>query len=104
MDSQEFEKALADPSAVFDSPEVLCHDRNVPREQKLKLLQQWEYDLQMLMVASEENMPAPSPTAGTGRTAELLRSVRKAVAQLGVEVDSEKGGGAKAGSVLRTEA
>jgi hypothetical protein len=99
MDKQDFEKALLDVSKVFDSPEDIGRQADLTRAQKLKLLQQWEYDLQLLLVAAEENMPAQGKTSEPGKTAELVQRIHKLVAQMGAEADPEKGGPAKAGGI-----
>ena len=103
MNKQDFEKALLDVSKVFDSPEDIGSHPDLTREQKLKLLQQWEYDLQLLLVAAEENMPSQGSTAEPGRTAELVRRIHKLVAQMGAEADPEKTGPAKAGGIEAPE-
>jgi hypothetical protein len=99
MDKQDFDKAVLDVSKAFDSPEDICQHTDLTREQKLKLLQQWEYDLQLLLVAAEENMPSQDKTSEAGNTAELIRRIHKLVAQMGAEADPEKGGPAKAGGI-----
>jgi len=99
MDKQDFEKALLDVSKVFGSPEEIQQHADLTREQKLKLLQQWDYDLQLLLVASEENMPSQSKGDEPGRTAELVRKIHKIVAQMGAEADPEKSGPAKSGGI-----
>lgn len=99
MDKQDFEKALLDVSKVFDTPEEIARQAGLTREQKLKLLQQWEYDLQLLLVAAEENMPSQGKTSEPGRTAELVRQIHKIVAQMGAEANPEKSGPAKAGGI-----
>lgn len=99
MDKQDFEKALLDVSKVFGSPEDITAQVDLTREQKLKLLQQWEYDLQLLLVAAEENMPAQGKTNEPGETAELVQRIHKLVAQMGAEADPEKTGPAKAGGI-----
>ena len=99
MDKQEFEKALLDVSKAFASPEDICHHADLTREQKLKLLQQWEYDLQLLLVAAEENMPRQGEPTEAGNTAELVRRIHKLVAEMGAEADPEKTGPAKAGGI-----
>lgn len=98
MDKQDFDKALLDVSKVFDAPEDIG-SADLTREQKLRLLQQWEYDLQLLMVAAEENMPSQGKTSEPGRTAELMQRIHKIVAQMGAEADPEKGGPSKAGGI-----
>jgi hypothetical protein len=99
MDKQEFEKAMLDVSKVFTSPEAIGDRADITREEKLKLLQQWEYDLQLLLVASEENMPRQADTTEPGNVAELVRRIHKLVAQMGAEANPEKTGPAKAGGI-----
>ncbi|HWA47468.1 MAG TPA: hypothetical protein VG742_04295 [Dongiaceae bacterium] len=99
MDKQEFEKAMLDVSKAFASPEDICHHADLTRDQKLKLLQQWDYDLQLLLVAAEENMPRQAETTEPGNTAELVRRIHKLVAEMGAEADPEKTGPAKAGGI-----
>ena len=36
---------------------------DLSHEQKVKLLHQWDYDLQLLLTATEENMPGSENTA-----------------------------------------
>jgi len=88
MDKQDFEKAVLDVSKVFDTPEDICHHADLTREQKLKLLQQWEYDLRSLQVAADEAMTSTKP----GRTGELLKQVKDCRTELGIDRSSEKPG------------
>ena len=59
----EFEQALKNPAAAFEEPEAILRVRDLSRDQKVKLLRQWEYDALQLEVATEENMPS---AAGEG--------------------------------------
>lgn len=86
MDQTQYEKMLTDVASHFDSPAAIVAARNLRRNQKIALLKQWDYDLQLLLTASEENMPG----AGTGEAAETLRQVHRAMATLGVRPDSRK--------------
>jgi hypothetical protein len=99
MDKQDFEKALLDVSKVFDSPEAVCNHEDLTREQKLKLLRQWEYDLELLLVAADENMPSQDKRSESGNTGELVRRIHNIVEQMGAGADPEKGGPAKAGGI-----
>ncbi|CAB0151871.1 hypothetical protein PSI9734_02231 [Pseudidiomarina piscicola] len=56
------EAILQDPAAVYDKPTDLLKDSRLSDEQKLKVLEQWEYDAEELLVATEENMPGPEDT------------------------------------------
>jgi hypothetical protein len=97
MDQQTFDELCADVSKHFSSPRALLAREGLTREQKLTLLRQWEYDLHLLQVATEENMTGDAPP---GNNAERIREVRAAAEQLGATVGSEDSGPAKAGSVV----
>ena len=87
-----FEKAKQDVSKIFATPGELCDARDLSSEEKIYLLKQWETDLRLLLVASEENMPGTQP----GRTAELLQSVLQKQEDLGVpkeDTAANKAGG-----------
>lgn len=97
MDQQSFDKLVGDVSKHFATPEALLAENSLTREQKLALLRQWEYDLHLLQVATEENMTGD---AAPGTNAEKLRQVHAAAEKLGAELDPEAGGAAKTGSVI----
>lgn len=96
MTRKQFDEALQDVSKHFSAPADILASADLTRSQKLALLKQWEYDLQLLLVATEENMTG---TGGAGANAEKIQQIHAAVAQLGAESDPEKRGPAKAGSV-----
>jgi hypothetical protein len=93
MAETHFDQALTDASKQFGRPEDILLAPDLSQDQKLTLLRQWETDLRLLMVASEENMTGPAP----GRTAELLQSVHRAMNRLGYEPE-ESGAPTKTGS------
>ena len=80
MAKTRFQQALGDVSSVFRTPRAIVDASDLTKQQKIDLLRQWETDLRLLMVASEENMTGDVP----GRTAELLREVLGCLEQLGV--------------------
>lgn len=80
MAKTRFQQALGDVSRVFKTPRTILEAAELTKQQKVDLLKQWETDLRLLMVASEENMTGDTP----GRTAELLRQVLGCLEQLGV--------------------
>lgn len=86
MPKQEFETAMQDVAKAFGSPAELLAADNLDRVQKLKLLQQWDYDLGLLLVAGEENMTGD----GNQSTGERLRLVRDAIARLGADKNPDK--------------
>ena len=87
MAETRFDEALTDVSKVFRRPEDILRAEDLSEAQKIALLRQWDTDLRLLMVASEENMTA---STAPGRTAELLQSVHKAMMRLGCEPDLDK--------------
>lgn len=60
-----FQKALADPQGVCKNPKNVVKDTTLTKEQKLKILEQWQYDAKLLQVAEEENMPAKTEDTST---------------------------------------
>ena len=95
MNQEQFETAMQDVSKAYGNPAKLLADDDLSRSQKLKLLQQWDYDLGLLLVAAEENMTGP----GSSVTAERLRTVRDAIKLLGVDTDPEDPQAASNGKV-----
>lgn len=77
------EQALSDPSSVYDTPDDVVQDSTITRDEKIKILRQWEYDARDLAVAEEENM------AG-GNDAGLLDKVLRALHTLNVEFNPDK--------------
>lgn len=98
MDRRAFEDLVGDVSKHFATPEALLAADGLTRKQKLTLLRQWEYDLHLLQVATEENMTGDTPP---GNNAEKIREVHAAAEKLGAEIDSNAGGAAKTGSVIK---
>jgi hypothetical protein len=88
MPETRFEKALPDVSKVFAQPEEIFRATDLTEAQKIALLRQWDTDLRLLMVASEENMTGAPGPAGT--PAELLQSVHKVMTRLGHDPAKEK--------------
>jgi hypothetical protein len=100
MDQQTFDTVIVDVSKHFATPEALLAEEDLSREQKLALLRQWEYDLHLLQVATEENMTGDAPP---GANAETIRQVHAAAEKLGAELDPEGSGAAKTGAVIKEE-
>ena len=94
MDRKSFEAAMADLASRFKTPQVLLDAADLDRDQKIALLRQWEHDLRLMMVATEENMPRQPSGGGS---AETFRDVRAALDRLGAtdapEAASKLGGG-----------
>ena len=91
QDNDAYEEMFGDVAAHFASPADIVDAPDLARDRKIALLKQWDYDLQLLLTASEENMPGDSP----GDTAEKIRQVHKALATLGVKPDPQKTGPGK---------
>ena len=86
MAKSRFKRALGDVSKVFKSPQAIVDAKDLTSQQKIDLLKQWETDLRLIMVASEENMTGDTP----GRTAELLSAVLRTLSQMGISDDEAK--------------
>ena len=52
----DLQKAALNPAAVFGTPKAIVEDARLSREQKLRLLKQWEHDALSLAVAEGEGM------------------------------------------------
>ncbi|MEA1650794.1 hypothetical protein UAJ10_17440 [Nitrospirillum sp. BR 11164] len=70
---------LGDVSRYFETPHDLVVTDRLDRAEKILLLRHWEHDLQLLMVASEENMTTDLPPT----TAHQLSEVKSALVALG---------------------
>ena len=53
MNSSRYEKALADPSDVFDTPEDVLKAADLNKGQKIEILRRWEYNVSEEDVALE---------------------------------------------------
>lgn len=96
MTNARFDDALTDVAKVYAHPKDILSADDLSHQQKVKLLQQWEFDLRENLVASEENMTAE--TLPEGHSAELLRGVRKALISIGaVDHKDETGSPMKQG-------
>jgi hypothetical protein len=93
MTAPSFDKLCADVSSHFARPADIVRAADFSHEQKVKLLHQWDYDLQLLLTATEENMP------GSENTAEKVREVHKALAELGEAPQEQAPQSSKVGSV-----
>ena len=83
------EKALLDPGLIFKTPDEVLAEKDLSPEQKIKILQKWEYDVRELQVAEEEGMKGPQPV-GLG---DVLRALRS----LGAPADTERSAPTKQG-------
>lgn len=94
METKAFEAVMADVASHFQTPQAVLESPELDRGQKVALLRQWEHDLRLMMVATEENMPRQQSGGGS---AETFRAVREALDRLGAksapEAASKLGGG-----------
>lgn len=70
-------RALADPSAVFESPNAVVRAPDLTDQEKLRILERWEADARLLQIATEENMGDDDDDGGN-----LLQRVQDAMAGL----------------------
>jgi len=83
----DIEKALLDPSSVFETPEDVLTNGTLASDQKIEILRRWEYDAAEVSVAVEEGMP--------GDDASLLRRILLALNELIGGADNERSGPSK---------
>ncbi len=74
-----FERALGNANVVFKHPRDVLEAKDLTRDQQVKILQEWDYDLGLMMVATEENMAGPN----SGESGELRVAVRECLDRLG---------------------
>jgi len=55
-DKQRLDEALLDPTKVFNSPKEVLDNTEFSKQQKIEILQRWEYDARELAIADDENM------------------------------------------------
>jgi hypothetical protein len=73
-------EAIADPSRMFPSPAAVVEAKDLSREEKIKILQNWELDAKRLLESADENM-----TDERGRERNQLPDIQKALRTLGNE-------------------
>ena len=58
MSPVNLDTAIFNPASVFKKPEEILKDAKITltREQKIRALQTWQYDIQLRRIAEEENM------------------------------------------------
>ena len=83
------EKALLDPGLVFKTPDEVVTSDELSREQKIKILRRWEYDVRELEVAEEEGMKGPKLVT--------LDAVLRALRSLDASPDIERSAPTKQG-------
>jgi hypothetical protein len=85
----DLQQALLDPSSVFKTPNDVVIEANLTKEQKIKILRRWEYDVREQEVAEEENMPNMPP--------DILSDIYRALAKLGAKICHEHSAPTKQG-------
>ena len=71
------------------TPEAIAADSEISNTDKIKMLEQWEYDLREMAVAESENMPDEADRNQDSSNAELLRRVQDAKIKLGMPLSDE---------------
>ena len=71
----DLEAALLNPAGCFKEPSDVVAEESLSREEKLRVLRQWDQDARQLAVAEEENM--------TGGEENMVGRVSKAILALG---------------------
>jgi hypothetical protein len=87
------DQALLDPASVYAAPEDVLADAALTKQQKIEILQRWEYDSREDAVAVEEGMP--------GSGGEMLRRILLAIDPLTDGSDVEHAGPTKQHGISR---
>ncbi len=74
MSEIDLERALNDPAGLFESPDAVVHHPALTREQKVRILNNWQLDASRLEGSEGEGM--------MGEGAPMLHRVRIALASL----------------------
>lgn len=59
MTKIDLETAYVDPAKIFNDPDEVINNKTLTNDQKLKILNRWEYDAKQIQVAEKENMTGP---------------------------------------------
>ena len=73
MAQRELERAVIEPSSVYETPEDVLADSRLDDTQKRRVLESWEQDARELAVAEEENMAGGEPN----RLSDVLEALAK---------------------------
>ena len=73
-------EAIADPSRMFPNPMAVVEAKDLSRDEKIKVLQNWELDARRLLEADDENM-----SDERGRERNQLPEIHRALKVLAVE-------------------
>ncbi|MBT8095864.1 MAG: hypothetical protein HKP32_08180 [Woeseia sp.] len=78
----DIDQILRDPSASFAHPGDVLRQSTLSRDEQIRVLKQWRYDLVQMQVASAENLGGDT-NAGAG-----IRSIDECLRQLSSEVEA----------------
>ncbi|MGE4251890.1 MAG: hypothetical protein AB7F09_21070 [Parvibaculaceae bacterium] len=73
-------EAIADPSRMFPDPMAVLEAKDLTRDEKVQVLQNWELDAKRLLESADENM-----TDERGRERNQLPEIHKALRALSIE-------------------
>ena len=87
----DIDRAMLNPSAVFQRPDEVVGHPDLSREQQIEILRRWAYDARAMEVAEEENMTSPESSG--------LQQIMQALHALGVEASADSATSTKHGGV-----
>lgn len=71
-----FEELKKNPGKHFETPDDVVRSADFSRKQKLEILEQWQLDAELLLVAESENMPGDRQIS-IGSVQEAIRSLEQ---------------------------
>jgi len=75
----DIDAAIFNPASVFKKPEEILEDAKIvlSKEQKIKALTSWKYDIQLRHIAEEEKMHSEQDEADVGLEEKILALLNK---------------------------
>jgi len=78
-----FDAVVVDPAAYFETPQAIVDDATLTRDEKLRLLDEWELDISERSTAADEGMVPDDSTRldHDARTAVAIKSAHASVVE-----------------------
>jgi hypothetical protein len=75
----DIDTAIFNPASVFKKPEEILEDAKIvlTKEQKIRALTTWKYDIQLRRIAEEENMHSDQDESDVELEEKILASLNK---------------------------
>ena len=75
--TSDFDFVMQDPASYYRRPSEILEDPQLSRDERLKLLEEWQMDISLKLTADEEGMTPPHPR-DSAKDAVLLEEIAAA--------------------------